>query len=144
MFKRILLPLALQEPVPNETALEIVLDLIGERKDAELILLNVIPDYGMPIVASYFPPEARQNALQDAERRLAEFVGKHIPKSIKTRQVVKEGRPSEQIVGVAQELEADLIVMRSFQLNTVSGYLLGSTTERVVRHAHCSVTVVRD
>jgi nucleotide-binding universal stress UspA family protein len=44
---------------------------------------------------------------------------------------------------IAASTAADLVVVGSRGLGGVSGLLLGSTSEQVVRHAHCPVLVVR-
>jgi len=56
---------------------------------------------------------------------------------------VSPGDTPEQIVGVAQEVHADLIVMGAKGLDAVSRFLLGSVSTRVVQYANCSVLVVR-
>jgi nucleotide-binding universal stress UspA family protein len=53
------------------------------------------------------------------------------------------GRPDAQIVGVADELGAGLIVLGSRGLGPLRRALMGSVSDSVVRHAHCPVLVVR-
>jgi nucleotide-binding universal stress UspA family protein len=48
-----------------------------------------------------------------------------------------------EIVGLAEELQADLIVMGCRGLGGVRRALMGSVSDSVVRHAHCPVLVVR-
>jgi nucleotide-binding universal stress UspA family protein len=54
------------------------------------------------------------------------------------------GRPDAQIVGVADELGAGLIVLGSRGLGSLRRALMGSVSDSVVRHAHCPVLVVRE
>jgi len=54
------------------------------------------------------------------------------------------GRPDAQIVGVADELGAGLIVLGSRGLGPLRRALMGSVSDSVVRHAHCPVLVVRE
>jgi nucleotide-binding universal stress UspA family protein len=49
----------------------------------------------------------------------------------------------ENIVGLAEELGADLIVIGSRGLSGMKRLLMGSVSESVVRHAHCPVLVMR-
>ena len=49
----------------------------------------------------------------------------------------------EEILNVAEELPASQIVMAA-QRPKLSDYMLGENTSRVVRHASCSVLVVRN
>lgn len=53
------------------------------------------------------------------------------------------GRPHEEIVTLAGELGAGLIVMGSRGLGGIRRALLGSVSDSVVRHAHCPVLVAR-
>lgn len=57
--------------------------------------------------------------------------------------VVREGNRGAAIVEVAKEINADLVVMGARGHSTVSRILLGSTSDFVATHAHCSVLVVR-
>lgn len=54
------------------------------------------------------------------------------------------GRPVDEILRLRDEIEADLVVMGSRGLNAFKRVLLGSDAEGVVRHAPCSVLVVRE
>ena len=53
------------------------------------------------------------------------------------------GRPYEEICKLAREIAADLIVMPTRGYSGLKRVLLGSTTERVIRHAPCPVLVLR-
>ena len=55
---------------------------------------------------------------------------------------VRIGHPYKTILEVAQEKNADLIIVASHQPG-FQDYFLGSTAAKVVRHATCSVLVVR-
>lgn len=143
MFKRILLPIALQEPRVNEDALEVALEF-ARRDGAELYVMHVLPGFGMPVVASYFPPSARQAAIKETQEKLDTWVGQNLPNDLKVTTLIDEGRAYEQILREAEKQKIDLIVIRSQRLGKVEGFLLGSTAEKVTRHAHCTVVVVRD
>ena len=54
------------------------------------------------------------------------------------------GRPDAEIVGLADELGAGLIVLGSRGLGRLRRALMGSVSDSVVRHAHCPVLVVRE
>jgi nucleotide-binding universal stress UspA family protein len=54
------------------------------------------------------------------------------------------GRPDAEIVGLAEELGAGLIVLGSRGLGPLRSALMGSVSHSVVRHAHCPVLVVRE
>jgi nucleotide-binding universal stress UspA family protein len=56
---------------------------------------------------------------------------------------LQEGDPKSQIIDIAKEWHADLIVLGSHGWKGLNRFLMGSVSEAVVRHAHCSVEVVR-
>jgi nucleotide-binding universal stress UspA family protein len=56
---------------------------------------------------------------------------------------LRMGEVDLEIVALAEELGADLIVMGSRGLGGVRRALMGSVSNSVVRHAHCPVLVVR-
>jgi len=55
-----------------------------------------------------------------------------------------EGRVAPEIVGLAEEIGAGLIVLGSRGLGGLRRALMGSVSDSVVRHAHCPVMVVRE
>ena len=57
---------------------------------------------------------------------------------------VRMGRADEEIVELAQSIDAGLIVMGSRGQGRLRRALVGSVSESVVRHAHCPVTIVRE
>jgi nucleotide-binding universal stress UspA family protein len=56
---------------------------------------------------------------------------------------LRMGKADEEILVLAEELGADLVVVGSRGLGSVSRVLVGSVSDSVVRHAHCPVLVVR-
>jgi nucleotide-binding universal stress UspA family protein len=56
---------------------------------------------------------------------------------------LRMGRPDTEIVSVAEEIGAGLIVMGSRGLGGMKRALMGSVSDAVVRHAHCPIMVVR-
>jgi len=55
-----------------------------------------------------------------------------------------EGRVAPEIVALAEEIGAGLIVMGSRGLGGIRRALMGSVCDSVVRHAHCPVLMVRE
>jgi len=55
----------------------------------------------------------------------------------------RTGRPDRAIVGLANELGADLIVVGTHPTSRLQRLLGGSTADRVARNASCPVVVVR-
>ncbi len=140
-MKTILLPVDIFHPTGWEGALEHSLSLVAQH-GAALHVLSVIPDYGMPMVASFFPKDFSSNALAEAKEKLGAFVAEHIPDGIDVTSHVKHGNIYKEILAVADTITADMIVMASHRPE-MQDYLLGPNAARVVRHAKQSVTVIR-
>ncbi len=142
MFKEILLPIDLGEVESSRKAVSTAIEL-SRTEGARLHLLCVVPGFGMSIVSQYFPEGFEEKSLAEAANQLDEFIAKNIPSEITSRAVVANGSIYAEILKVAAEAGCDLIVMAS-QRPELKDYLLGPNAARVVRHANCSVLVVRD
>jgi Universal stress protein family len=57
---------------------------------------------------------------------------------------VRIGRPFHEIVTLAEALHIDLIIVATHGHTGLKHVFLGSTAERVIRHAPCPVLVVRE
>ena len=112
---------------------------------SELVLLHVeekFPiDYllGRELMSHTMVPLMKQ-AEADLER-LAGSLRKSTEGNISA--VVRDGKPFEEICHAATALGADFIVLTTHGHTGLKHAWLGSTAERVVRHAHCPVLVLR-
>jgi len=105
--------------------------LIARQFGSEVLALFVMPTTGHP---GALPPEL------PSERALLESVRGDF-ESVPVRAQIREGAVWERIVCAAREEKADLIVMATRGHDSLSDVLLGSNTDRVVRHAPCPVLV---
>ena len=118
---------------------------------AEVLLAHVIEMVVAPnpLYAHYYPtellnPDIRQSAERDAEAALLELVPKDPAlANVPHRTVVAHGTPAEEIIRVAQDQQADLIVISTHGHTGLKHLFMGSVAERVIRHVHCAVLVVR-
>ena len=142
MFKNILLPVDLGNEGAQVKAVSTAVEY-AKAFGAKIHVMTIVPDFGMSIVGSFFPPKFEKEALAEADRRLHAFVKEAIPEGIKVQHVVAHGTIYEEILRFAEKSGVDMIVMASHRPE-FQDYLLGPNAARVVRHANCSVTVVRD
>ena len=142
MFKDILLPVDLGNAVSQRKAVETAVHLAKTAK-AQLHVMTVVPDFGLSIVGSFFPEGYEKHALDEASKKLHDFVKAEIPKSVKVQHIVGHGTIYEEILRAANELGCDVIILASHRPE-LKDYLLGPNAARVARHAACSVMIVRD
>ncbi len=141
MFKDILLPIDLGEVEASAKAVSVAVEQC-KSNEARLHVLAVVPGFGMSIISQYFPEDFEEKSHADAAQQLQALIDESIPPDIASTVVVAGGTVYEEILRVAKEIPCDLIVMPSHR-PALQDYLLGPNASRVVRHAVCSVMVVR-
>jgi nucleotide-binding universal stress UspA family protein len=142
MFKEILLPVDLADTGASKKALSVAIEL-SQGAETTLHVLAVVPGMGMSIISQYFPEDFEEKSLASAAQQVHDYIGANIPPDLATQAIVASGTIYEEILRVAAETGCDLIVMTSHRPE-LKDYLLGPNAARVVRHANCSVLVVRD
>ena len=142
MFRAILLPVDLGAPSSWRRPAELAVEL-ARREGGTIHVLSVLPDFGMPIVGSYFPPDFEKKALDELAATLAKWKEEHLPDDVKAETHVAHGSIYREIIRAAERLGCDAIVMAAHRPE-LRDYLLGSNAARVVRHARQSVLIVRE
>jgi universal stress protein F len=143
MFNKVLFPIDLVDGDICKDAGRLVIARAHEWKST-LYVMNVLPGFGSPLVASYFAPDAEQLALAEARRRLDSYLKDNVPEDLAVTPLLCMGTPYEEILREAETREVDLIVIPSHDRKGMDRFLLGSTASKVVAHAHCSVMVLRN
>jgi len=138
-FKRILVPVDLGHDSSWREALPTAVDQ-AQHAGANLHIVTVIPEE--PPQLSWLPEDYTEKMIAHAKPKLDELIEAHVPAVVSTEQHVRQGSIYKEIVDLAHELEIDLIVMASHRPQ-LKDYLLGPNAARVVRHAECSVMVIR-
>jgi len=142
-FKKILCPTDFSEPA--FAALKRAEEL-ARHFGAELIVAHVIPPLPGPHL---FPdPQAsfnfdlplyQQELAIKAEQMLKDLVSHH---KVETRNLVTTGEAAPEILRIAQQEHADLIVIASHGLRGWRRLVFGSVAEKVVRQAACPVLTI--
>jgi nucleotide-binding universal stress UspA family protein len=141
MYNNILLPVDMEHTDESARALKIAVDE-AQRSKAKLTVMTVAPGFGSALVASYFEKGAVKEALKEVARQLKQYIDDHIPDDVEIEAVVAEGNPAEKILQQGLVSKSDLIVLASHN-SQIENLLLGSCASKVVRHSHCTVTVVK-
>jgi nucleotide-binding universal stress UspA family protein len=139
MFNKILL--AVDGSDHARHAAQKAAELARALKPTELRIVaafNTIPMYlGEPNVQITLDT-LRRDAKRILDKTLIE-VG-DVPCDVHTE--ILEGDAAEAIINVANSRKVDLIVMGSRGHGGLTGLLVGSTSQKVVTHAHCPVMIV--
>ena len=120
---------------------------LAQKTNSELHVITVGADH--PLYAYPEAPARFEDALRE-QRHQAEEVLEQQVKRIEdaggtvNNKHLRDGRADEEIVELAEEIGAGLIVIGSRGHGRLRRALMGSVSEAVVRHAHCPVTIVRE
>lgn len=104
---------------------------------AQLTLIFVLQNYPPTLDLTEIDPTAEAKAeLEDLRKSVSHIVP--------TQTVLRRGEPYREIIRAASELQMDLIILSTHGRSGMARMVLGSTAEKVVRHAGCPVLVVRE
>jgi nucleotide-binding universal stress UspA family protein len=117
---------------------------LATLEGAQLDVIAVVPDFGMSQVGAFFGKDRHDEMVSEAKGHLNALVTKalDVNQNEKVRHVVATGRAYEEVLALAKKTGASLIVVGAHKPD-LADYLLGPNAARVVRHARCSVYVVR-
>ncbi|WP_417250371.1 universal stress protein [Celeribacter sp.] len=143
MTKTILCAIDVNRPEDETRVLSTAFNL-AQAEGAQLDVISVIPDFGMSVVGGFFKEGHSKDAKKHAKELLNDLVTKVVGEeaNAKTRHIVGVGSAYHEILLTAEKADADLIVLGAHRPD-LKDYLLGPNAARVVRHAKCSVYVVR-
>lgn len=136
MYNNIIIPVDLGHAERLKPMVDVAQRLAGEG--ATVTLINVVETLPA-FVAAELPADLTARSMEDAKARLEGTVA---AQGIRAAIEVRSGHPATTILECAKDLKADLIVIASHRPG-FGDFLIGSTAARVVRHAQCSVHVVR-
>jgi nucleotide-binding universal stress UspA family protein len=140
MYNRILIPIDIGQEGSWRHALPVAIEQAHLNK-AELHVLAVAPE--TPPQLGFLPPDYGEKMVVRAREKLEEILNKQTWENLTYQPHVRQGSIYKEILNLATDINADLIIMASHQPG-LEDYLLGPNSARVVRHAQCSVLVVRD
>lgn len=122
-----------------EHAMNVALSMAGDMK-AKLFVISVIR-----------PPEPAESAEFHAviDEGREKYEKSYVPirelakqKDIEIETEVVVGHPAEQIIHMADKMQASVIVMGKRSHTILHRWMIGSNSERVLRYAHCPVMIV--
>lgn len=141
MYNSILVAIDLNDTASAHRVAEVAFRLAKDN-GAGLHIINVIPDFGMSIVGSFFSADQTKQMVVDEKEKFKEWAARELPDDLYYELTVVKGHVYDNILKTADSINADVIVIGSHKPE-FEDYLLGPNAARVVRHAKQSVFVVR-
>ena len=116
--------------------------------DTQVKVLNVVepPSLLMGREMSGYDPEFEMvwKALREQAKDLvAKAAEKLRNANFNVSTELVEGDPKSQIIDISKQWRADMIILGSHGRTGLNRFLMGSVSQTVVRHAHCSVEIIR-
>ncbi|HEX8751022.1 MAG TPA: universal stress protein [Nitrospira sp.] len=129
--------LAIDGSAPSKKAVQFMLRSMRPGED-------VVDEEPITVTVTHVMPFLKYPELRETAKVLVEDCAKKLTHAgYLVDQSPKLGNPADEILNIAQERKADLIVTGAKGLGAIGRFLLGSVSTRVVQHATCSVLVVR-
>jgi nucleotide-binding universal stress UspA family protein len=140
MFQSIIVPIDIAELDIARFALRTAVNL-ADKNEVKLVLLHVVPI--VPSIALDAMPVGIESEIAEKAKETLMELGKSIDLPHGAVLVdVRVGGLYYEVLSVAQEQRADLIIVGSHQPGLAT-YLFGSDAGGIVTHAQCSVMVLR-
>jgi len=99
----------------------------------ELIFFNVIKDFNLPDQMQKEFPDLLENAIKERKKEVQGMIDDHMIMDIKTKLVIRQGSINKEILAIATEEKADLLIMGK---NNDSDSVL---TTRIARRSPCNL-----
>jgi nucleotide-binding universal stress UspA family protein len=129
---------------------------IADKSDADIIVMYVIEPHfpelatGLPLSTLPTPDQGFYEEIRNEGKQIIENFKKELEdvqckgmcKNTNLKTIIKEGKPSIEIVNTLDEENIDLIVMGASGRHGLDRFVIGSVTERVVRNARKPVMVI--
>ena len=119
--------------------------LLAKRSDIEIIVLHML---NLSVVSlSESASDLQEQSvfyLKLAEKKFKKFLDKPYLKDVKVTSIIKHYLSFSEINAIAEEINADLILMSSHGASGIKEIFIGSNTEKVIRHATVPVLVLKE
>lgn len=149
MYKKILLPT--DGSKNSEKAIEHALR-IAELEDSEILILNVVdsvyltglPEEDLITKSEMILEEESKKITAHVESIIHEMEEEHgfNMENVKLTPVTEEGNAADVILKISEKEDVDLIVIASSGKHMLDRFLLGSVTEKTVRHSKVPILVI--
>jgi nucleotide-binding universal stress UspA family protein len=143
-LKKIVCPTDFSEPAAE--GLKIAKEL-AIQFSAEMLLVHVVTPlpamHGAAAPTGFHIPAVLEELEGSAKNSLDDIRREKLPAEMQVRIFVIHGKPAHEIVSLAAQEKADIIVIASQGESGWQRFVFGSVAERVVRNADCPVLTIR-
>ncbi len=119
----------------------------ASEKTIRFVLQDMLPQWQLrntEIVLVHVMPLLKYPDVKETGKRLFKRYADKLAKAgFTVTEAPRLGRPADEIIAVAKQKQADLIVMGAKGLGAVGRFILGSVSTKVAQRSNCSVMVVR-
>jgi nucleotide-binding universal stress UspA family protein len=142
-FRNVLVPVDFGDV--SEQALSYAIDLVRDTgANVHVLHVYTIPVYGVvPDGGFVTSPETAVKLSEAAQHGLNRLAEAHKGQGVTINSLLREGTAASEIVNVAREVNADLIVIGTHGRRGFAHALLGSTAEKVVRTSSVPVLTLK-
>jgi nucleotide-binding universal stress UspA family protein len=119
---------------------------LAEHFSAELLVVHVVAPLSAAATsaapAAHYLPEVMESIRNNAETSLNAMMEKKVPGTLRSKSILLEGSPSDEIAEYSKEIEADLIVIATHGQSGWRRFMFGSVTEKVMRLSKSPVLII--
>lgn len=119
---------------------------LSQKYGAELYVVHVVHDpfifggWNLPIPSL---DEEYRKMLKDSREELHKIINSEKNKGMSIKELMKEGKPADEILKVVHENKIDLIIMLAHEEGHLEHFLFGRSNEEIIRGMPCSVLLVK-
>ncbi len=119
---------------------------LSRKYGAELYVIHVVHDpfifggWNLPIPSLL---EEYKKLLKDTREELHTIINSEKKKGVSIKELIKEGKPTKEILKVVKEENIDLIIMLAHEEGHLEHFLFGRSNEEIIREMPCSILMVK-
>ena len=141
MYKRILVPVDLDDFSIMDKVFDLIRVFFSQDQASNIRLINVQPIVPVSILG-YLPPSFDEDMDHQVQTNFDRLLSERNLSDHKVTKIIRRGSVSDEILAESKDWSADIIIIGSHR-PSMTTYLLGSNAASIVRHAKCSVLVIR-
>jgi nucleotide-binding universal stress UspA family protein len=139
MYKKIVLAVDGSEISMNAAKHAVAL---AKSTGGELIAIHVVPPIDVMDIESFKPETLLSGLRKEGEKILSEVRDLAAKEGVSIQTHVEDGIPYDRICEVAEDSDADLIIMGSHGRSGIGKVFIGSVAERVISKTKCRPVLV--